>query len=102
MTTKAEKEWMDSITQLGCIVCFLRGFPETPAVPHHLLSGGRRTGHLSTIPLCDPGHHQNAPKGSGKFSRHPNKAGFERAYGSEIYLLRKTQEFVRRREMVTA
>lgn len=90
--TKAEKWWLDAITRLGCIVCLLLGLGPTPAVPHHLLRGGRRIGHLDTIPLCDPGHHQNPPTGSGKIARHPTKAQFEKAYGSEEYLLRKTKE----------
>lgn len=85
---------MDRITQLGCIVCLLRGF-RTPGVPHHLLTdGGRRIGHLSTICLCDPGHHQNAQPGSGKVSRHPNKARFEAVYGTEESLLERTRQLV--------
>lgn len=93
--TKAEKAWLDAITRLGCIVCLVTGFGPTPAVPHHLLRGGRRIGHLSTIPLCDPGHHQNPPKESGKIARHPTKARFEKAYGTEAFLLRKTKELVK-------
>jgi hypothetical protein len=97
VATKAEKQWMDAITRMGCVVCYMRGYPGTPAVPHHLLDdGGRRIGHLSTIPLCDPGHHQNAPANSGKISRHPNKARFEAAYGTEEELLAETRAIVLR------
>lgn len=95
MTTVAERVWMDRITQIGCIVCWLQGYPKTPGAVHHLLRGGRRIGHLDTICLCDPGHHQNAPAGSGKISRHPNKARFEEAYGPEERLLEKSRELVR-------
>jgi hypothetical protein len=91
--TKAEKAWLDAITELGCIVCRIRYALYTPAVPHHLLSGGRRIGHLATIPLCDPGHHQNPPP--GWIARHPTKARFEKAYGTEAFLLRKTKELVK-------
>lgn len=96
MTTKAEKEWMDCIVQIGCLVCLLfENAPETPGCPHHLLTdGGRRRGHLDTICLCDPGHHQNAPAGTGKISRHPNKARFEQAYGTEEELLVKSRKLV--------
>jgi hypothetical protein len=87
---------MDAITRMGCIVCILQGYWHTPGVPHHLLTdGGRRRGHLFTICLCDPGHHQNAPARSGKISRHPNKFRFEAAYGTEESLLERTQEMVR-------
>lgn len=92
MATKAERRWMDAIRQIGCIVCHLQGHPGTPAIVHHILKNGRRQSHLKTIPLCDPGHHQNGT--GGKISRHPNKARFEAAYGTEDYLLQKTKELV--------
>ena len=94
MTTKAEQEWMDSITQLGCIVCLREGFGYVPAAVHHLLHGGRRIDHLNTIPLCDPGHHQNAPYSSGQISRHPNKRAFEQRYGAERELLEDARQRV--------
>lgn len=98
MTTKAEKQWMDAITQMGCVVCYMRGFPGMPAVPHHMLDdGGRRIGHFWTIPLC-AGHHQYPEKGSGKISRHPNKARFEAAYGTEEELLAETRAIVLRQQ----
>jgi hypothetical protein len=98
VTTKAESAWMDAITQIGCIVCLLFfSAPGTPGCPHHLLTkGGRRRGHLYTICLCDPGHHQKSPTPS-KISRHPNKARFEKAYGSEDSLLAKSRELVAQR-----
>ena len=61
--TVAESAWMDSITALGCISCHIDGHPETPGAVHHILSGGRRMGHMHTICLCDPGHHQNGQQG---------------------------------------
>ncbi len=85
--TKAEQDWMNAASQF-CIVCYLRHTIRTPAAVHHLLTdGGRRRGHLFTIGLCDPGHHKNPQKGSGKIARHPTKARFEREYGTEEYLL---------------
>lgn len=92
--TQAERAWMDRITRLGCIVCLLHGKGRSPAVPHHMLRGGKRIGHLHTIPLCDPGHHQYPQPGSKKIARHPNKARFEAAYGTEEYLLERTRELV--------
>lgn len=94
--TTAERAWLDAICRLGCIVCRILGYGFTPAVPHHLLSGGRRIGHLSSIPLCDPGHHQYATKSSEKISRHSphGKARFEAAYGTEQDLLAITRKAV--------
>ena len=86
---------MDSIVQIGCIACRVMGHPGTPAVVHHLLRGGRRLGHMHTIPLC-PDHHQQR-SGSGKIARHPTKARFEAAYGTEQHLLLETQRLVKGR-----
>lgn len=88
--------WMDAITQLGCIVCRRQGHPGTPGIVHHVLRGGRRTTHLDTICLCDPGHHQYPP--AGKVARHPTKARFEAAYGTEAELLAETRVLVRARK----
>lgn len=102
MATKAEKEWMDDIvTLVGCIACFVSSsfFVPYPAV-HHILKNGRRQSHLLTLPLCDPGHHQNAPPGSGKISRHypHGKAQFEAAYGTELELHALCQRVVTERK----
>ena len=97
MTTVAEKQWMDAITQIGCIVCAVfEHAPNTPGAVHHLKSGGRRISHLDTICLCDPGHHQNSPT-RAKISRHPNKAAFEKAYATEEELLEITRTLVAQR-----
>ncbi|MBT9493918.1 MAG: hypothetical protein IV107_16590 [Paucibacter sp.] len=91
--TAAEKAWMDAITAMGCIACIVDGHPETPGAVHHILSGGRRMGHMHTICLCDPGHHQGGQQ-LGKVSRHPFKVRFEGQYGSESDLLDLTQQLV--------
>lgn len=96
---------MRQITEIGCIACYVMGVAGTPGAVHHLIEGARRRGHLYTICLCDPGHHQNPQPGSGKVPRHPSKRAFENAYGSELSLLEKTRELVlkkRERERVTA
>lgn len=82
----AEQAWMDKARAFGCVVCFLQSGLRTPAVIHHILAGGRRMGHLYTLPLCDPGHHQNSATPQ-KISRHPHKARFDAAYGTELELL---------------
>ena len=91
--TAAESRWMAAIAELGCVVCIKFHQARTPAAVHHIVEGGRRLGHMFTIPLCDPGHHQNTPTPL-KVSRHPNKARFEREYGTEMELLAYTQELV--------
>lgn len=88
--TKEEARWMSDIVEHGCICCILDGNPPRPAAVHHILSGGRRKGHLYTLPLCDPGHHQNG-QSLGMVSRHPDKARFEAQYGTELELLEVVQ-----------
>lgn len=84
--TVAERAWMDWITAQGCIACRLDGLGFRPAAVHHILRGGQRIGHLDTLPLCDPGHHQQGQQ-FGMVSRHPWKARFEARYGTEQELL---------------
>lgn len=86
----AEQAWLDKVAAFGCIVCYLSHHAKTPCAVHHPLSGGRRMGHLFAIGLCDPGHHQNSPT-PAKISRHPEKARFEAAYGTEAELLAQLQ-----------
>ena len=68
--TVAESARIVLVKKLGCICCMLnvqfwmpvpyRGICEA----HHLLSGGRRRGHLFTIGLCR-WHHQAVPPREG-------------------------------------
>lgn len=91
--TAEEQAWMDAAREFGCIVCWLQHGVRTPAVIHHIISGGRRMGHLFTIPLCEPGHHQQSPTPL-KISRHPDKARFEESYGTETFLLETLRRLV--------
>lgn len=84
--TVEERQWLDAITAYGCIACRMDGLGVVPPAVHHILRGGRRIGHLFSLPLCDPGHHQNGAD-RGMVSRHPWKARFEAKYGSELHLL---------------
>lgn len=84
--TAEERRWMDFIVAYGCIACRMDGLGIVPPCVHHILRGGRRMGHLFTLGLCDPGHHQNGAQ-FGMVSRHPWKARFEQRYGSEEFLL---------------
>lgn len=88
--TVEERAWLDAIVSYGCVACRMDGRGFVPAAVHHILRGGRRMGHLFSLPLCDPGHHQGG-QSLGLASRHPWKARFEQTYGSEDFLLRKLQ-----------
>ena len=91
--TKLEKKWMDSLSELGCIVCKLHMDCYSPAEIHHI-QGSRKPGcHLSTLPLCYR-HHREGVKNDLYVSRHPFKTEFVKRYGTEMYLLQKVKEFL--------
>jgi hypothetical protein len=93
VATKAEEKWMDQASQF-CIACYLYHSAKTPAAIHHLLTkGGRRRGHMESIGLC-PGHHNVPQPGSDKIMRHPTKARFEEAYGTEDFLLAEQRRLI--------
>lgn len=96
--TLAEREWMDWIVGYGCICCRLEGRGWRMAAVHHILRSGRRIGHLFTLPLCDPGHHQQG-ESLGMVSRHPWKARFEAQFGTELELLERLQKIKAAREL---
>lgn len=54
--TKRDLARFDKLQRIGCIACRQLGVYSQADV-HHILSGGRRTGHQATIPLC-PYHHR--------------------------------------------
>lgn len=90
--TKEESEWMECVIDLGCIVCLNMGI-YTPAEIHHL-DGSRKPGaHLKTIGLCYY-HHRSGNDCEAYTSRHPYKKRFIERYGTEQYLLAKTQELI--------
>jgi hypothetical protein len=86
--TVAEQAWMEAIVAYGCIACRSDGLAPRPTAVHHIVRGGQRMGHLFTLPLCDPGHHQGGQP-LGLISRHPWKARFEAQYGTEMELLER-------------
>ena len=84
MKTQKEIAHLKRVASLDCIIC---GNPQVQV--HHIrpigTGIGRRSSHFDTIPLCY-GHHL------GAFSIHNNKVMFEKRYGTEEELLKKTRE----------
>lgn len=84
--TQTELEWIQRILEYGCICCRIDGEGFRPACVHHIIKGGKRLGHLFTIPLC-PAHHIGEPR--GKVSRHKHHKAFNLTYGGDMALLEK-------------
>jgi hypothetical protein len=81
---------MDSVSQMGCIVCKLHYDCFTPAEIHHISGKTKPGAHLKTIGLCYR-HHREGVNNEMYVSRHPNKREFEKRYGTEEYLLEQTK-----------
>jgi hypothetical protein len=92
MTTKAEKQHMNKIAQLGCAVCWRLHGPHEPAMVelHHSRRGtgmGQRSSNMDVIGLCVE-HHRGNSGIHGLGTR-----GFEKTYGfNEADLLKDTLE----------
>lgn len=87
--TRAERQHLARVADLGCILCAHLGTPGTPAEVHHARTGtgaGRRASHFDTVPLC-PEHH----RGNSGLHGMGRKA-FERHYGiTELELLEQVR-----------
>jgi len=86
---KKEKDHMDKVQQLGCIVCAKLGFSDVPAEIHHTKGKTVKDAHLYVLPLC-PSHHRFGGH-KEPISRHPYKKRFEDAYGTEAELLKSVK-----------
>ena len=84
---------MDSISQVGCIVCKVHYDCFTPAEVHHIDGKTKPGAHLKTIGLCYR-HHREGVNNEMYVSRHPFKAEFVKRYGTEMDLLEKVKELV--------
>lgn len=81
--TTQEREWMDAVAKLGCIVCRKHLGMHQPEVSiHHIDGRTKPDAHLNSIPLCAL-HHQLGGKDGPYIAVHPWKARFEAAYGTQ-------------------
>jgi hypothetical protein len=59
--TAAEREHIGRVKATACLACQIEGVNAgTGSEAHHLLSGGRRIGHMAVVALC-PWHHRAVP-----------------------------------------
>ena len=76
--TKAERQYMGRVADLGCAVCRRMGYPGTPAELHDKRAGqglSNRASNWQVIPLC-PEHHRGATGVHGLGTR-----GFAKHWG---------------------
>lgn len=88
---KAERQRLDRLAQLGCVVCRNLDLGETPAAIHHLIGHqyrglSQRASHDQTIPLCP--HHHQGPEGIHTIGMR----AWESKYGTQTELLNQVNE----------
>ncbi|WP_312059480.1 Ref family recombination enhancement nuclease [Pantoea septica] len=84
--TKAERQHLQRVADLGCIVCRQHFCVFSPAEVHYLRTGcgaGQRASHFKTIPLC-PLHHRTGGYG---VAIHAGQKMWGKIYGTEESLL---------------
>ena len=91
--TKEDKEHMNKVANLGCLICRKEGRMFVPAELHHIrditmFGLGQRAKHTQVLPLC-PKHHR-----IGKESFRYNSKGFSKKWGSQKKLLKETLDLL--------
>ena len=89
---KADKEYLSKVAEIGCIICYRAGYPETPCEIHHIrdvgLGLGVRNSHTNTLPLCLNHHRGNEGiHGMGR-------KAWERKYSTQQELLEQVQRIL--------
>ena len=100
--TKADLARFDRLNQMGCIACRINNGSWVQSEVAHVTDSGRRVGHQATIPLCPWHHRAVVPSGLDEkemtriygpsFAK--GKATFYAAFGSEHFLLDKTDIYL--------
>ena len=90
--TKAERQHLSRLAELGCVLCIRLGYYATPAEIHHIRDGqgmSQRASHFDALPMC-PMHHR------GDIGIHGmGRRAFERHYGvTETELLADTRRLL--------
>lgn len=91
--TKAERQYMDRVARLGCIVCRNEFGVYTEAGIHHIRSGqggAQRASNYEVLPLCGA-HHQTGGHG---VAIHAGQQTWESLYGTELELLAQVQRLI--------
>ena len=76
---------MDRVRDFGCIICRQQGKGRRPCEIHHVYGKTKKDAHFKVLPLCFEHHRMGSDK--EPISRHPYKARFVAAYGTEESLL---------------
>jgi len=90
---KADREHLNRVASIGCIVCLNLGYGQSPAEIHHIRAGmgmGQRNDHKRSIPLCHA-HHRTGGHG---VAFHAGPKAWQEKYGTEQELLTQVGEIL--------
>jgi hypothetical protein len=92
--TDQEKALWDRLASLGCIACMLDGQFNPHVSIHHVDGRTKPDCHKKVLPLCAPHHQQDDTDPAGRVAVHPNKARFEKLYGTQEQLMAQCAELL--------
>jgi hypothetical protein len=76
--------WDRLAREIGCIACRVAGLPTSDYVSIHHIDGRTKPGcHMNVLPLCAGHHQQGTGNDKSLVAVHPNKARFEKLYGTQ-------------------
>lgn len=100
-----ERAHVERVKATPCLACRIEGQQAAPySEAHHLLSGGRRIGHMATIALC-AWHHRGVPLGGWTVRETRAELGpslmdgskaFRARYGTDTELLEMQRQMLER------
>ena len=89
---KSEKEHLNKVASMGCVVCINLGYGPSPAEVHHIGNGtmGKRASNFEVIPLCAQ-HHRLGGYG---VAVHAGRKTWEQNFGTEKELLAQVKSWI--------
>lgn len=89
---KLEREHLNKVASMGCIVCINEGYGQTPAEIHHIGNAtmGKRASNFEVIPLC-ANHHRLGGHG---VAVHAGRKTWEQNFGTEKELLEQVKSYL--------
>jgi hypothetical protein len=88
VTPEEHALWDRLANEIGCIACLVAGLPRSNYVSIHHIGGRTVPGcHRNVLPLCAGHHQQGTGEDKSLVAVHPNKARFEKLYGTQEELL---------------
>ncbi len=85
--TAEEKVYWDRLAALGCIACMKDGRFNDHVSIHHVDGRTKPGCHMLVLPLCAPHHQRDDTDPLHRVAVHPNKARFEKLYGTQEELM---------------